>query len=205
MDASISRRLRSDHLSGKHILGDIIDTSEEQGLGVVKGVGEHKRQLGEELITSTTHRCRIPLQHGLGVGALLHQKISDDLIRFVHIVAVKPLGHVRQLSWHHLDNWQSSDFSVWHFGSLLGPHLYFRVLIFTILVSFTQRMSIQSACIHICRHRFRFTLLANFDFDLCLRINFHTSSFWVLILAAWGPYWVLISKLGGLYQYQRQC
>ena len=31
---------------------------------------------------------------------------------------------------------------LWHFGSLLGPYLYFRVLIFTILVSFTQRMSI---------------------------------------------------------------
>ena len=29
---------------------------------------------------------------------------------------------------------------------ILGPYLYFRVLIFTILVSFTQRMSIQSAC-----------------------------------------------------------
>ena len=80
---------------------------------------------------------------------------------------------------------------------ILGPYSYFRVLIFTILVSFTQRMSIQSACIHICRHRFRFTLLANFDFDLCLRINFHTSLFWVLILAAGGPYWVLISQKNG--------
>ena len=30
---------------------------------------------------------------------------------------------------------------------ILGPYLYFRVLIFTILASFTQRMSIQSACI----------------------------------------------------------
>ena len=69
--------------------------------------------------------------------------------------------------------------------------------IFTILVSFMQRMSIQSACLYICRHRFRFTLLANFDFDLCLRINFHTSSFWVLILAAGGPYWVLISQKNG--------
>ena len=34
---------------------------------------------------------------------------------------------------------------------------------------------------------FRFTLLANFHFYLCLRFNFHTSSFWVLILAAGGP------------------
>ena len=39
--------------------------------------------------------------------------------------------------------------------------------------------------------------MANFDFYLCLRINFHTSSFWVLILAAGGPYWVLISPKNG--------
>ena len=84
-----------------------------------------------------------------------------------------------------------------HFGSLMGPYLHFRVLIFTILVSFTQRMSIQS---HICRHWFRFNLLTQFDFYLCLRINFHTS-FWVLILAAGGPYWVLNSlKNGSLSQ-----
>ena len=44
---------------------------------------------------------------------------------------------------------------------------------------------------------FRFTLLANFHFHLCLRFNFHTSSFWVLILAAGGPYWVLISQKNG--------
>ena len=30
---------------------------------------------------------------------------------------------------------------------ILGPYLYFRVLIFTILASFTQRMSIQSALV----------------------------------------------------------
>ena len=76
----------------------------------------------------------------------------------------------------------------------MGPYLYFRVLIFTVLASFTQRMSIQSACI---QQWFRFKLLANFDFYLCLRINFHTSSFWVLILAAGGPYWVLISQKNG--------
>ena len=76
----------------------------------------------------------------------------------------------------------------------MGPYLYFRVLIFTVLASFTQRMSIQSACI---QQWFRFKLLANFDFYLCLRINFHTSSFWVLILAASGPYWVLISQKNG--------
>ena len=70
----------------------------------------------------------------------------------------------------------------------------FRVLIFTILVSFTQRMSIQSACI---QQWFRFKLLANFDFYLCLCINFHTLSFWVLILAASGPYWVLNSQKNG--------
>ena len=55
-------------------------------------------------------------------------------------------------------------------------------------------MSIQSARI---QQWFRFKLLANFDFYLCLRINFHTSSFWVLILAARGPYWVLISQKNG--------
>ena len=76
----------------------------------------------------------------------------------------------------------------------MGPYLYFRVLIFTVLASFTQRMSIQSACI---QQWFRFKLLANFDFYLCLRINFHTSSLWVLILAAWGLYWVLISQING--------
>ena len=63
------------------------------------------------------------------------------------------------------------------------------------MASFTQRMSIQSACI---QQWFRFKLLANFDFYLCLRINFHTLSFWVLILAAGGPYWwVLISQKNG--------
>ena len=67
MDASISQ---SDHSTGKHILGDIIGTSEEQGSGVVEGIGEDKRKLGEELIAATTHRCRIPLQHGSGVSAL---------------------------------------------------------------------------------------------------------------------------------------
>ena len=55
-------------------------------------------------------------------------------------------------------------------------------------------MSIQSACI---QQWFWFKLLANFDFYLCLRINFHTSSFCVLILAASGPYWVLISQKNG--------
>ena len=79
---------------------------------------------------------------------------------------------------------------------ILGPYLYFRVLIFPILVSFTLRMSIQS---HICRHWFRFTMLANFDCNLCLRINFHTLLFWVLILAAGGPYWVLVSQKMGPY------
>ena len=39
--------------------------------------------------------------------------------------------------------------------------------------------------------------VTNFNFYLCLRINFHTSSFWVLILAAVGPYWVLISQKNG--------
>ena len=76
----------------------------------------------------------------------------------------------------------------------MGPYLYFRVLIFTVLASLTQRMSIQSACI---QQWFRFKLFSNFDFYLCLRINFHTSSFRVLIFAASGPYWVLISQKNG--------
>ena len=35
----------------------------------------------------------------------------------------------------------------WHFESLLCPYLYFRVLIFTILVSFTQIMSYLQALV----------------------------------------------------------
>ena len=38
-------------------------------------------------------------------------------------------------------------------------------------------------------------------FFLCLRVKFHKSLFWVPILAAGGPYWVLISqKVGSLFQ-----
>ena len=40
-------------------------------------------------------------------------------------------------------------------------------------------------------------MLANFDCKICLRINFHTLLFWDLILAAGGPYWVLISQKNG--------
>ena len=76
----------------------------------------------------------------------------------------------------------------------MGPYLYFRVLIFTVLASLTQRMSIQSACI---QQWFRFKLFSNFYFYLCLCINFHTGSFRVLIFAASGPYWVLISQKNG--------
>ena len=56
MDASISQ---SDHSTGKHILGDIIGTSEEQGSGVVKG--EDERKVGEELTVSNN----TPLQDSL--------------------------------------------------------------------------------------------------------------------------------------------
>ena len=76
----------------------------------------------------------------------------------------------------------------------MGPYLYFRVLIFTVLASLTQRMSIQSACI---QQWFRFKLFSNFYFYLCLCINFHTGSFRVLNFAASGPYWVLISQKNG--------
>ena len=78
----------------------------------------------------------------------------------------------------------------------MGPYLYFRVLIFTVLASLTQRMSIQSACI---QQWFRFKLFSNSDFYLCLHINFHTLTFWLLILAAGGPYGVLISQKMGPY------
>ena len=71
-----------------------------------------------------------------------------------------------------------------HFGSLL----IFQVPYFHYFGFIYAKLS------HICSHWFWFTLLANFDFYIRLRINFHTSSFWVLILAAGGPYWVLISQ-----------
>ena len=40
-------------------------------------------------------------------------------------------------------------------------------------------------------------LLPNLDFYVCLGVKFHESSFWVLILAAGGPYWVSISQKNG--------
>ena len=67
-------------------------------------------------------------------------------------------------------------------------------------------MSVIISCtviIHICicRNWFRVTLLANFDFFLCLHVKFHKSLFWVPILAAGGLYWVPISQIfGSLYQ-----
>ena len=48
---------------------------------------------------------------------------------------------------------------------------------------------------HICSDWFRVTLLANFDFYLCLRINFHTSSFRSLL----GPYFTKNGSLLGPY------
>ena len=77
---------------------------------------------------------------------------------------------------------------------ILGPYwvlIYISGSLFSLFWLHSRELS------HICRHWFRFTLLANFDFYLCLRINFHTSSFWVLFLAAGGPYWVLISQKNG--------
>ena len=81
--------------------------------------------------------------------------------------------------------------------SLIRTFLAFWVLIFISGSLFSLFWLHSRKECHICRHWFRFTLLANFDFYLCLRINFHTSSFWVLILAAGGPYWVLISQKNG--------
>ena len=83
----------------------------------------------------------------------------------------------------------------WHFESLFGPYLYFRVPTFTISVSFTQRMSIQSVCTYTTMSYLY--MFVNIDFYLFLCINFHTSPFWVLILATSGPYWVLISQKNG--------
>ena len=40
-------------------------------------------------------------------------------------------------------------------------------------------------------------LLLNFDFYVCLHVIFQKSSFWVLILAAGGPFWVSISQKNG--------
>ena len=40
-------------------------------------------------------------------------------------------------------------------------------------------------------------LLLIFDLYVCSRVKFHKSSFWVLILAAGGPYWVSISQKNG--------
>ena len=81
--------------------------------------------------------------------------------------------------------------------SLIRTFLAFWVLIYISGSLFSLFWLHSRELSHICRHWFRFTLLANFDFYLCLRINFHTSSFWVLILAAGGPYWVLISQKNG--------
>ena len=85
--------------------------------------------------------------------------------------------------------------------SLIRTFLAFWVLIGSLFIFqgpyFHYFGFIHAKNVNICRHWFRFTLLANFDFYLCLCINFHTSSFWVLILAAGGPYWVLISQKNG--------
>ena len=59
MDASISQ---SDHSTGKHILGDIIGTSEEQGSGVVEGIGEDKRKLGEDRTVRSKSLTRVDME-----------------------------------------------------------------------------------------------------------------------------------------------
>ena len=46
----------------------------------------------------------------------------------------------------------------WHFGSLLGLYLYFWVPIFSVLASFTRRMSIQSA-LHVYNNEFSWYVL----------------------------------------------
>jgi len=89
----------------------------------------------------------------------------------------------------------------------MGPYLYFRVLIFTFLASFTQRMSIQSACIQQCSGlNFWQILIFTYAYALIFIHRRFGSLFWLLgVLIGslfhkkMGPYWVLISKLGGLY------
>ena len=107
------------------------------------------------------------------------------------------------------------------YKELFGILGLYWVLIFTVLDSLTQRMSIQSACIQqwvilIClwwvwtalllyiyvgNWCFKCSLLRTTDhcreFFPFLRLKFHKSSFWLLILAAGGPYWVLISQENG--------
>ena len=93
--------------------------------------------------------------------------------------------------------------------SLIRTFLAFWVLIGSLFIFqgryFHYFGFIQAKLSHICKHWFWFTLLANFDFYLCLRINFHTSSFWVLILAAggllgilgtFGHFWAFLALLG---------
>ena len=100
----------------------------------------------------------------------------------------------------------------------MGPYLYFRVLIFTVLASCTQKISIQSARI---QEWFQFKLLVNFDFTYAYTLIFihrrFGSLFWLLgvligslfhkkmgpYLKAWGSLLVLetVSSYGGLYIY----
>ena len=82
---------------------------------------------------------------------------------------------------------------------ILGPYWVLIYISGSLLSLFWFHSFKECQFSHICTHWFWFTLLANFDFYIRLRINFHTSSFWVLILAARGPYftkkWVLIGSL----------
>lgn len=100
----------------------------------------------------------------------------------------------------------------WPFWALLGPYLYFRVPIFSVLLN--SRVSIQCACTHqwlnlICAvldHQLPFkmvsilaatgSVLHCFVSYLYLYVRFHKSSSWVPILAA-GPYFI---KVGSLFR-----
>ena len=80
-----------------------------------------------------------------------------------------------------------------HFGSLFifqGPYFHY--------FGFIHAKNVNSVCMYTdLQASVLVYTVGKFCFDLRLCINFHTSSFWVLILAAGGPYWVLISQKDG--------
>ena len=77
---------------------------------------------------------------------------------------------------------------------IVGPYWVLIYISGSLFSLFWLHLRKECQFFNICRHWFWFTLLTNFYVYLCLRINFHISLFWVLILADGGPYWVLISQ-----------
>ena len=116
------------------------------------------------------------------------------------------------------------------FFTFLGPYLYFRVPIFSVLAKFTQRMSIQSSCTQqwlnlMSKFLHYYCLLWRYASHVDSRVLIFTSAyalnftncrfgslFWLprvpigsLFHKKLGPYWVPISKLGGPYKFWEQC